>query len=294
MEDRGSQGRPMTATEKAKRQDRPPVGGAPPINLSERPGGGVLQKELLPRTPQERGVQPQQGPQGMPFAEAIKPPEPEMPMPQSRSPEEIKADMESFSKGVRSAQQEVKEDKIEDRPTEPPADPASTEEDDSWYQYSGSQDLHDVIEDILNNKKRRAWIEKQLEPMSVTDLIVYGEVHQKVTIIPNKLVVTYRTTSGAEDLEIKKLMYTSETGSTRYIVDKYSLMNLAISLYSINDKIYPKHLDDDGDFVKDMFEQKFKRVLKLPSQLLADLVCNYIWFDERVRKLLVAEELGNG
>lgn len=291
MADNDSQG--MSPIERAKKRERPPVGGAPPINMTGQPGGGILHREA--QNPQAN----LQAPQGVPFAEAINPQNPAEAT-QPRSQEEIHRDLAAFQQGVSSMQQ-GQVPTPSDKPPEPADKPPDSteaeaeEEDDSWYQYSGSSgEFADQVEDVLNNEARKKWIEAHLKPMAVEDLIIHGEVHQEVTILPGKLVITFRTTSGAEDLSVKKLMYSSEAGSTRYIVDKFSLMNLAVGLFAVNDKRYPPHLNDKDEFDEEMFDIKFKKVLKMPSQLLADLVGNYIWFDRRVRKLLVAEELGNG
>jgi hypothetical protein len=233
------------------------------------------------------------------MSEAIKPPMPTQNEPQPRSPEEIKADMQAFSRGVQSMQAGQAQTPAEAEKGPPPVTPPekkdeelAAEEDDSWYQY-GSE-FNDRVTDVLNNDRRKKWIESRLKKMQVEDLIMYGEVHQEVDVLPGKLRITYRTTSGEEDLAVKKLMYSTESGSTRYIVDKFSLMNLTAGLYAVNDQVYPTHLTGDGDFDEEMFNVKYKKVLRMPMQLLADLVCNYIWFDSRVRNLLVPEELGNG
>lgn len=297
MADKDSQGT-LTPTQRAKMHEHVPVGGAPPISMSGKTAGGILHREAadIHRT-QTGAPMAQAGPQGVPMAEAIKPPVPVRDEPQPRSPEEIKADMQAFSRGVQTMQAGQARTPQEAEKSPPPA--ASTEkeepvaeEDDSWYQYGA--EFNDRVTDVLNNEKRRKWIEARLKKMQVEDLIMYGEVHQEVDVLPGKLRITYRTTSGDEDLSVKKLMYSTESGSTRYIVDKFSLMNLTAGLYAVNDQVYPTHLTADGDFDEEMFNIKHKKVLRMPMQLLADLVCNYIWFDNRVRNLLVPEELGNG
>lgn len=301
MADRDSR-ETLTPTERAKMHERVPVGGAPPISMAGKPSGGILHRDAadIQRAQTQPPMMPQ-GPQGVPMAQAIKPPTPAVEEPQMRSPEEIKADLQSFSRGVQSMQagQAPTPAEMESGPPPAPASPPPSskeeeaeEEEDSWYQYGA--EFNDRVTDVLNNEKRRKWIESRLKKMQVEDLIMYGEVHQEVEVLPGKLRITYRTTSGEEDLAVKKLMYSTESGSTRYIVDKFSLMNLTAGLYAVNDQVYPTHLTGDGDFDEQMFNIKYKKVLKMPMQLLADLVCNYIWFDSRVRNLLVPEELGNG
>lgn len=296
MADKDSQ-ESLTPTQRAKMHEQLPVGGAPPISMSGKAAGGILHREAADiHRAQSAPPMAQTAPQGVPMAEAIKPPVPVQDEPQPRSPEEIKADIQAFNRGVQSMQAGHVQTPAEAAKSPPPAPTPEKEEekeeDDSWYQY-GSE-FNDRVTDVLNNEKRKKWIESRLKKMQVEDLIMYGEVHQDVDVLPGKLRITYRTTSGEEDLAVKKLMYSTESGSTRYIVDKFSLMNLTAGLYAVNDQVYPTHLTADGDFDEDMFNIKYKKVLRMPMQLLADLVCNYIWFDNRVRNLLVPEELGNG
>ena len=82
--------------------------------------------------------------------------------------------------------------------------------------------------------------------------------------------------------------------SDRYLLDKYSLMGLAVSLRSVNKKQIPLHEDHDGNFDDKKFWEKFNIVVKFPFHMLASLAVNWFWFDMRVRRLFVAEQVGNG
>lgn len=145
---------------------------------------------------------------------------------------------------------------------------------------------------LTANKERRDSIEKRCEPMAIEDLILQGEVRQRVPIVPGKLEAVFRSVSGNEDLFIKRLM-SSERGSEQYIMDRFSLLNLAVGLYALNSKVLPNHLDAQQNPDKDLFEIKLKAVSRLPLVLLSDLSVNYIWFNRRVQKLLVFENLKN-
>jgi hypothetical protein len=161
------------------------------------------------------------------------------------------------------------------------------------------QEIRSLLDDdtqwnLLNNPKRRKTIEDRIRPMDITEIILHGEVHQVVPIVPGKLEVTYRSVSGEEDLAIKRMMF-GETGGDRYLMDKFTLMQLTLALKSINDDELPTHLGDKGTVDEEKFIKKFEKVIKFPLQLLGDLGVQYLWFDERVRKLFLggAEELKN-
>jgi hypothetical protein len=136
----------------------------------------------------------------------------------------------------------------------------------------------------LNNPKRRKKIEDRLQSMDITEIIVYGEIRQEVIVIPDKLIYTYRSVSGEEDLAVKRMMF-GATGGDRYLMDKYSIMQLSLALVSINGDELPTHLDDRKKFDETKFFNKFDKVVKFPIQFIADLGVQYLWFDERIRKL---------
>ena len=161
------------------------------------------------------------------------------------------------------------------------------------------RELREVMDDpaqwnLLNNPKRRKEIEGRLEPMDITDVIIHGEIRQIVPVVLNKLEPEYRSVSAEEDLAVKQMMF-GETGSDRYLMDKYTIMQLALGLVAMNGEELPSHLDEHKKFNEDKFIKKFEKIVKFPLQLIADLGVQYLWFDERVRTLFLGgtEELKN-
>lgn len=161
------------------------------------------------------------------------------------------------------------------------------------------RELREVLDDptqwnLLNNPKRRKGVEGRLSPMDITDVILHGEVRQTIPIVPGKLDVTYRSVSGDEDLAVKQMMF-GESGGDRYLMDKYTIMQLALALVSINGEELPSHLNDKKKFDETKFISKFEKVTRFPVQLIADLGIQYLWFDERVRTLFLGgtDELKN-
>jgi hypothetical protein len=144
------------------------------------------------------------------------------------------------------------------------------------------------VRNLLVNKERRDVIEARCTPMKLEDLLIQQEVKQVVPIVPGKFEPTFRSMQGSEDLFVKRQMV-GERGDTRYVLDRFSLMNLTCGLYAINNKPLPSHLDKDGEPDEQAFNKKFKFVLKYPISLLVDLSVNYGWFERRVRKLMAIE-----
>lgn len=146
------------------------------------------------------------------------------------------------------------------------------------------------VRDLFNNKKRRAVIELRCPELSLDDLLIHQELRQVVPIIPKKFLPTFRMPSGEEDLFVKSLIRTEE-GTSRYILDKFAMMNLCLGMYALNGSPFPNHINDSGTPDPKLFDIKFKVLIRFPLPILADLSVNYIWFDERVRRLVVADGL---
>lgn len=182
--------------------------------------------------------------------------------------------------------------KVEEEKTKSPVEPLGDET-------TMQQELRELLNNdyqwnLLNNPERKKIITSRLEPMDITDIILHGEIRQDVPIDPKKLVITYRSVTGEEDLAVKRMMF-GEQGNDRYLLDKFTLMQLSLAMVAINGQELPTHLKD-GKFDESKFLLKFEKVLKFPIQFLADLGIQYLWFDERVRDLFVGstEALKNG
>lgn len=139
----------------------------------------------------------------------------------------------------------------------------------------------------LNTPELRKAIEDRCEPLDVIQLIEEGEARQVVPIIREKFMPTFRTMSGQEDLELKRLAF-KRSESDIYLVDRFNLMQLTAGLYAVNDQVLPTHLTESGIIdpkEPTAFWRKFKRVISYPIQMLASLSINYSWFDQRARGL---------
>lgn len=151
--------------------------------------------------------------------------------------------------------------------------------------------------DVLNNDSQREIIEKRLKPLDIVEVIMKGRVSQTVPIVPDRFEATFQSYKGEEDLQIKRWI-TGEIktleGPDRYFEDKYSLMGLTIAIKAVNRTPLPDCYNADGELDEEMFWAKYKMVSRFDFHMLSSLHVNWIWFDARVRKLFVAEELGNG
>lgn len=154
-----------------------------------------------------------------------------------------------------------------------------------------------MFKDMLNNDQQRDLIESRLAPLDLSQLIIEGRVTQVVPIRPGVFEPEFQSYSGEEDLIVKR-MIGEEAGLTnasdRYIMDKYQMMGFTVALRSFNRRPLPDYRDAEGNFNEDLFWKKYAIVSRLNYHMLSSMMVNWFWFDIRVRKLLRAEELGNG
>jgi hypothetical protein len=154
-----------------------------------------------------------------------------------------------------------------------------------------------MMKDILNNEEQRDIIEARCKPLSLEELITKGFVTQRVPIVKDKFEPEFQSMSGEDDLAIKRLIMVESKSlevSDRYLLDKFSIMSIVLGVRSINSSNLPDHCGAEGRFNDEKFWVKFNFLTRYPFHMLASIGVNYYWFDIRVRKLFVAEKLGNG
>lgn len=144
-----------------------------------------------------------------------------------------------------------------------------------------------------NDKERRTAIESRCEPMSLSNLILYGEVAQIVPIVTGQFFPEFRTRNGKENLAIKQLMY-NEQGLDIYVNEKFTMMSLTLVLNKLNGNPLPPHRTPEGVFDEKLFLAKLEAVLRLAGQVLSDLITQAGWFEERVADLLNTDTAKNG
>lgn len=140
----------------------------------------------------------------------------------------------------------------------------------------------------------KAAIQARSSDIDIGDIILYESVEQRQIIIPDKLEVVFRTLTANEDIAIKDYIYRL-VGGTRYVVDMLTLMTLTCGLKAFNDAELPDHMAlEAGERVwnDEKFEAKMRAVKGLGIQVVSLLSITYFWFDQSVRKKLVAGVLG--
>ncbi|KKN98410.1 hypothetical protein LCGC14_0145020 [marine sediment metagenome] len=149
----------------------------------------------------------------------------------------------------------------------------------------------DFFDEYRNSKKVRAEIEKDLPKINIGDLIVAGYVEQTVRVMEG-FTATFRSVDGVSILGIEQDSYTID-GSGQYIIRVMQYRRLAIGISSINGDNLPPHLDHNSEFDTESFKKKFKRIVKLPGNLIDMLWANMLWFEERVADAVTPDSLKN-
>lgn len=187
----------------------------------------------------------------------------------------------------------------ESAPLPPPATPEKAAEEVAKrlddFDYNTFKEA--LYENILNSEEQKKIIEARLQPLNFNDLLTHGYVTQRVPIIPGQFEPTFQSMRANEDLAIKRLAIEEAKGvevTEKFLLDKFALMTVVIGLRAINSNVMPDHLDDNGKFNEEKFWRKFEKVAALSFHMISSLGVNYFWFDTRVRKLFLADNLKNG
>ena len=292
---------PQSATEEAKQR----AGAAPMPAPHLQPIGGPAAQQPAPGVPPGAFppgyYQPNQAVPG----QALAAPQPGMmiPAPQPGQPASG-VPMQQFMQGQPGAQGRTHEDmrgdlqvlaaaqkaQAEVQQAPPPEQTEEVEEERPPLLRSSDEEMLRAL-DHFNNVQRRKKLEAGLDKMNVQDIILHHELKQRVKVSCG-IVVTFRTITGRESQAILDDLG-SQKGSGIYLEERLALMNLTAGIRALGDEVLPDHMVD-RKFSTEVFAEKFERVLDFPVQLLADLRVNYYWFDDRVRNVMIQEELGNG
>lgn len=212
---------------------------------------------------------------------------PELSLPSISLSDGTKAQLEAISKQMDVASKQI-------APSENISNTKTTPIDDSLT-IDPIFDGMDYKPDVkISNVALRKAVEAKLKPISIDDLFISGEVRQRVDIIPNKLSVVFRSLRTGEDLYVKKRLIEVKTESARYAEERFLLQNMCCFIHEINGETFPPIMDSNDKIDDKAFDERFTKISKLPQVLLDRLWIHWRWFEDRVRKALDYDFLGNG
>ena len=157
------------------------------------------------------------------------------------------------------------------------------------------EDSEEETEELSKEDKMRKVIESRLDPIDIGEYLMSGEIRQEVPIIPDKLVIVFKTVSDQEEAFVDNTISVEPTTiSNRQFLRKMNELALAIHIYSVNGNKWPTLLTASGDINKESVETRLKHIRKLPSLVFNMVSQNLAWFTDRVNDSLTASALGNG
>lgn len=155
--------------------------------------------------------------------------------------------------------------------------------------------VEEVEKELTADEKLKKAIESRLEPIDIGEYLMSGEVRQTVPIIPNKLVITYKTVSDLEESFVDNTI-SAETAklSNRQFLRKMNELALVIHIHSVNGNKWPSLVNGDGTINEASVESRLKHIQKLSSPIFNMMTQNLAWFTDRVSEGLTSSALGNG
>lgn len=160
--------------------------------------------------------------------------------------------------------------------------------------------LRGMQKDIINNDKEREAVRSRVKPIDIIKGISTGEFTQEVPIIPNALVVRYRTITPLENQSVRLVlfkMFDEDKRRENLGAELFGLMQTVCSVQMINGTSFGQHLKGEGynlEFDEAGFVAKFKRFLLMPMPMIHALGTHGFWFEQRVREAFTTDHLKNG
>jgi len=193
-------------------------------------------------------------------------------------------------------------------PAEPPAPPAAPKaevkdpDDDvlsaaevaATLRGLQGQSTYSPVRAIFTNARREA-LEKELKPLSISDILMNQDARQRVPLAEG-IHVTYRSLNGHETDFIEKFIWDRFNGdlTQQMYAMTSSLVALTLSMIQVGKTNLPECRGEYGDVNEKLFTQKWKACLKWPAFILEAADINRVWFEERCSKLLNVAAVGNG
>jgi len=128
-------------------------------------------------------------------------------------------------------------------------------------------------------------------------MITKREIQQVIPVVPGKLTYTLRTFNQHEHLFCLQYVY-ENPGSQAHANELLNTCKMVCALTAINGAPLPDHRAEVGTSKEKVeqakFEKKLFHVASFPTQMMADLSLQAIWFNRRVNELFSLDNLKNG
>ena len=160
--------------------------------------------------------------------------------------------------------------------------------------------LRSVQQDAINNERERKAVKERVKPLDIIAGISTGTFTQDVPIIPDTLVVKFRTITAMENQAIRLMLFRmidEDKRKENISAELYGLMQTVCAVANINNQALPPHIKGEGyksTFDEEGFLLKFNQFIRFPLVLLHAIGTHGYWFEQRVREAFTADHLKNG
>ena len=159
----------------------------------------------------------------------------------------------------------------------------------------GAEEEEEIPEPAKTQEQRvREAIEARCSELDIGQYLMGGELLQTVPIVPDKLIVKFRTVTDLEEVYVDDALSKDEKMTGRQFVRRTNEWALATHVHSLNGVKWAKIFDGDGTVNDKAMDQRMNNVRKLNSPVFNLLMTNLSWFLDRVNNSLTLEALGNG
>ncbi len=163
--------------------------------------------------------------------------------------------------------------------------------------------IRQAREQMVVNERERKAVARRVTPIDLAKGLVDGQFTQRVPVVPDKLVVTYRCLTSNEYDALRLYLIGKVRDDPRLGELSQSLLSFyqtVASVVKLNETSFAPHMTQSeggvgSTFNDKAFEVKVRRFADFPAVLNAQLNMHGVWFEQRVRDLFTtAEPLKNG
>lgn len=171
---------------------------------------------------------------------------------------------------------------------------AAPAEDQQFYEGEPKAEAPEESPELSEEEKIKLAVEARVSSLDIGQYIMSGVATQTVPVIPDKLVVVFRTITDAEEVYVDKVLSLEKDITSRQFIRRNNEYALATHIHSVNGHKWPQHIKGDEEVDLEVMEVRLRHVRKLSSPIFNLLTDNLNWFLQRVHKELTFEVLGNG
>jgi hypothetical protein len=133
----------------------------------------------------------------------------------------------------------------------------------------------------IDNPEVRKAIESRCGELNFQAILQTNRVSQVVPILPKKFEVEFQTLTGTDLSNIDRIAASKDWTHFMFI-NWAGYAKLVFAMRAMNGQALPPVYSPEGEFMEEVFNQRYKSLVALGEKLITLLFVNYRWFDDRV------------